>query len=168
MQIDSINPLETLTSFQSNPRSKLTSSNDQAAIQSNDSITISNAVQTMDEKVNSIMKNHDLNNISYNSLEKMGSELRDAGIISDYEFLIVLAPPNIAIPGFEAKGLEGTGQRWLSNEPNNITTDFEKDLKRAQERDPHNPSIKVLQERVDMVNYLNTFDLKFNIDKLNV
>lgn len=151
-----INPHQLINLNQNVPEKKLPTSNNQPPVTSTDTVTISSSAFTKNETAKEIMKDYDLKNISYSSLEEMGSKLRDSGIITDDEFLIVLVPPYAALPGNAAQILEGATQESHSTKSHNMINHFEKMLEMQKESNKNDQkSIETAQQRVDLVHYLS-------------
>lgn len=168
MQINSTSPLQAINELQNSSIDKAqVINNPQKPAISTDTVTISSAALSMEENTKAIMKDYDLNKISYNALEEMGGKLRDAGIISDHEFLIELVPPSIFFADNAAKILEGSDPRFNRAEPINVIEHFEKVLELQKEFNKDDQkSIEIAQKRVDLANYLDKLHDKANIEQL--
>ena len=59
-----------------------------------DTVTISNETKNKLERTTEIMAKYDLRNISHNTFEKMSDELRNSGLMSDHEYLMMVRPSN--------------------------------------------------------------------------
>ena len=72
-----------------------------------DTVTISSDTKNKLERTTEIMDRYDLRNMSHNTLEKMSDELRNSGLMSDHEYLMMVRPSN---------NMEGLHN--LKNDPN--------------------------------------------------
>ena len=59
-----------------------------------DTVTISHDTKNKLERTTEIMAKYDLRNISHNTFEKMSDELRNSGLMSDHEYLMMVRPSN--------------------------------------------------------------------------
>jgi len=59
-----------------------------------DTVTISNDTKNKLERTTEIMAKYELRNISHNTFEKMSDELRNSGLMSDHEYLMIVRPSN--------------------------------------------------------------------------
>ena len=111
-----------------------------------DTVTISNDTKNKLERTTEIMAKYDLRNISHNTFEKMSDELRNSGLMSDHEYLMMVRPSN---------NMEGLLN--MKNDPNeaiDMIARFE-ELLDIQKRSNSNPKfIDNDQKRLDSLIYL--------------
>lgn len=152
-----VNMAHQLVNFQQRTsENKFFDQSNQASVEQRDLVTISPDVSAKAETTKEIMKDYDLKNISYSSLEEMGGKLRDSGVISDYEFLIILAPPSATMPDNAVNILEGEVGRSDVTTSHNMITHLEKMLEMQKEFNASDKkSIEIAQRRVDLIHYLN-------------
>ena len=130
------------------------SSNNQTSVIPTDTVTISNAGLSIEEKIKEIMKDYNVKDISHNKLKQMGEELVELGAwtVLDYGKNI---PFNVSLPGHEPKGLEGTGLRFEPDTSMDFIALFEKELEQALAYGGASKNeLEVRQNRIDIANDL--------------
>ncbi|ALO34769.1 hypothetical protein CMT41_08615 [Colwellia sp. MT41] len=113
-----------------------------------DTVTISNDTKNKLERTTEIMAKYDLRNMSHNTLEKMSDELRNSGLMSDHEYLMMVRPSN---------NMEGLYN--IKNDPNqsiDMIAKFE-ELLDIQKRSNSNPKfIDNDQKRLDSLMFFES------------
>lgn len=121
MQVSSINSYQQVSTLQQNNSSYSTPATTTKAQSPEDLFTLSPLAQNKMDAAKDIMSKYDVRNMSFNSLEKMSSELRDAGLMTDQEWAMMNAPNNnkSSLPDLVKTDM---------NKPVDIIATFEKEL----------------------------------------
>jgi len=113
-----------------------------------DTVSISNDAKNQLNKTTEIMAKYDLRNMSHNTLEKMSDELRNSGLMSDHDYLMMVRPSN---------NMEGLHN--LKNDPNqpiDMIAKFQ-ELLDIQKRHNSNPTfIDNDQKRLDSLMFFES------------
>ena len=164
MHVESTSPLQPVKTVFEEPKNKDHTNNQTPAV-STDTVTISNAALSMEERTKAVMKDYDLKNMPYNNLVKMGADLQKAGVWTLEDFVLNI-PINRTLPGHEPKGLEGTGFRFDPEQSMDFIDFFEKELEKLKEINPTlKDSIAFLQNRIDTMHDLNKSHQQANIEQ---
>ena len=147
MQITSTNPYQQISNLQqTSPPLGANSTESSTTQTSADLFTLSPQGQAKIEMGKEIMSRYDVTNMSFNALERMSDELREAGLMTDQEYLMMNRPNDnmSSIPGLAKVDMD---------QPTNIINAFEEQLQQKKQLGFENRFIAQDQQRLDALKF---------------
>ena len=118
-----------------------------APANSTDTVTISDRAKNMDQ-AKDIMTHYDLSQISHNDFNKMSDELRNAGAMTDQQYLWMTRPGN---------NMEGFGElKDDANQPIDMIARFEEMLSMQKQHSVNPAFINKDEKRLDLLKFFGS------------
>lgn len=114
-----------------------------------DTLNLSASGEDKINQAKAIMQNYDIKNMSLNSLEKMSDELRQAGLMSDQEYLMMSRPQASDSNISSLKPLD-------KDQPINILAEFQQQLQLKQRYGFDSQFIAQDQKRLDTLKFFDS------------
>ena len=149
MQISSVNSYQKISIFQHNKPAHAEPSTVNKSQASEDLFTLSPMAKNKMEDARQIMSRYDINNMSFNDLEEMSSELREVGLMTDQEWLMMNTPRD-HIPGIE--GMVTTDM----NKPIDIISTFEAELDAKKRLGQDRKLLTIGENRLSLLRFFDS------------
>ena len=149
MQISSVNSYQKISIFQQNKPAHaepLTVNKSQA---SEDLFTLSPMAKNKMEDARQIMSRYDINNMSFNDLEEMSSDLREIGLMTDQEWLMMNTPRD------HNPGIEGMVTTDM-NKPIDIISTFEAELDAKKRLGQDRKLLTIEENRLSLLRFFDS------------